>query len=493
MNRSMLIIITDFLLLSLLTFANFEEVRTPEQRTVPASSGLNPPLNLARDGEVMDVLKMSLEQERAAREGLTSKLSAAEEALRTRESLVADSQKKIAESEQSLRQRDLESRNLEKGRLLLQQQLSAAQTNFAMLQQQLAETATDAKIYAARADAFEADLRKRQDEAERLKRQMEELEKKRLAAEADRQRLSGQLQVAETEKRLTREQLEAARNEVQVARREVQVVRGEKAQLHEQTTKLTQGVSELAKKSGELTKEIRENRPLAPNAMFSDFRTNRIETTFKAGRSGVFGQSVSKEKVTKTLLVSDGALTFAIFHVDDTPLALTTPGMDWRELTGTLRRNRISVPMGRLLFLDSDPRIVVVPVPASEAAKLRAKTYSITKEPFKFQDAMLVGADEGYYGECKFQIDPEMPQYVRMHRGLFSRLAGNFAPSTGDLVLSKTGDLLGVMVNKQYCLVLSHLNASQGMTAGVNLTNQPTAKLLSQLHSRIGQLPFKLQ
>lgn len=513
MNRSMLIIITDFLLLSLLTFAKFDQVQPEQHRPLPAG-GTNPLHPSKGDTDVLDVLKMSLDEERLAREHLTSKLGTAEEALRNRENVITEDERRIAEAQQHLQRKEEESRNLEKSRASLQDQLGSARTNLSRLQQQVEETAASAKVSATRAETLTADLQARQEEAERLKRQVDDLEKKRQAAEADRQKLATQLQLAETEKRLTREQLEAARGEVQVARgevqaargevqaargevqvarQEVQVVRKEKAQIQEQTTKLAKGVSDLAEKSGELTKEIRENRPLAPNAIFSEFRTNRVETSFKGGRAGVFGQAVNKEKEAKTILVSDGQKTFGIYHIDDTPLAFTTPGMEWRQFTGTLRREGAAVPIARLHFLDNDPRVVLVPVPPPDATKLKAKIYPVTKDPFKFQEAVLVGANEGYYGECKFQIDPEMPQYVRMHRGIFSRLVGNFAPSTGDLVLSKTGELLGVMVNKQYCLVLSSLGAGQSLTAGDDLTTQPTGKLLSQLHYRVGQLPFKLQ
>ena len=50
------------------------------------------------------------------------------------------------------------------------------------------------------------------------------------------------------------------------------------------------------------------------------------------------------------------------------------------------------------------------------------------------QDAVLVGAREGYYGESKFQIDLSTPNYVKMDRNSFKGLFGKFNPSRGDLV-----------------------------------------------------------
>ena len=73
---------------------------------------------------------------------------------------------------------------------------------------------------------------------------------------------------------------------------------------------------------------------------------------------------------------------------------------------------------------------------------------------------MLVGADEGYYGECNFQIELSTPQYVKLDRNLLKGLFGKFNPSRGDLVFSRTGELLGIMVNNTYCLTVRDFNAA---------------------------------
>jgi hypothetical protein len=63
-----------------------------------------------------------------------------------------------------------------------------------------------------------------------------------------------------------------------------------------------------------------------------------------------------------------------------------------------------------------------------------------------------VGAREGYYGECNFEIDLRAPDYLRMDRNSLKGLFGKFNPSSGDLVISKNGELLGIMANNTYCL-----------------------------------------
>ena len=105
-------------------------------------------------------------------------------------------------------------------------------------------------------------------------------------------------------------------------------------------------------------------------------------------------------------------------------------------------------------FDAQDPRVVMMPVTRADAQKLGCKVYRLSSDPYKFQDAVLVGADEGYYGECNFQIEMNTPQYVKLDRSLLKGLFGKFNPSRGDLVFSRAGELLGIMVNNTYCLMI---------------------------------------
>ena len=212
----------------------------------------------------------------------------------------------------------------------------------------------------------------------------------------EKQQLATQLQVAEAEKRLVAEQAAQMRQEVQVERAE--------------KTRLAEGVKLLAAKSGELAAEIREHRPLAPNLIFSEFVSNRVQARFEAFRSGFLGLDTDRRRDTGTVLFTDGINTYALCHVHDTPLVLTDPGMDWESLTGTLSFGNTALPIRSLSFCDLDPRIVLIPLAPEEALQLNSKVYRLSADPFKFQDAVLVGAREGYYGECQFQIDLSTPR-----------------------------------------------------------------------------------
>ena len=81
----------------------------------------------------------------------------------------------------------------------------------------------------------------------------------------------------------------------------------------------------------------------------------------------------------------------------------------------------------------------------------------------------------------------------RMQRERFSWLVGKFAPSSGDLVFTKGGELLGLMVNKEYCLLLTEFTPAYHVQTGIGIGDQRTGVLLSQLYGQVARMPSKLQ
>jgi len=295
---------------------------------------------------------------------------------------------------------------------------------------------------------------------------------------SEKQQLIGKLQTAEAEKRYAAQQVAHMQEEV-IAER------AEKA-------KLAEGVKALASRSDALAQEVRENRALTPNTIFNEFLVNRLQARFNAVHPGLFGDS-AKARETETVLASDGTNIYALCHIQDTPLTLANPATAWESLTGTFARTNATQPIRSLSFHLRDPRIVYMPLTAAEAHVLGGKVYRTSSDPYKFQDAVLVGAREGYYGECRFQIDPATPDYVRLDHNFIKGLFGKFNPSRGDLVFSKNNELLGIMANANYCLMLRNFDAQATFQFGKDVRNQQPALTLSLLYGQVVQMPFKLQ
>ena len=454
MNRSILIVICDFLLLSLLTFStDINHLAGDDtQRTAKVDVVTNEVVEPGRDMVVL--MKQALADEHKGREQLQQQLAAA-----SRQNAV-------------LARADVENTRLKQQAAGLRQEYAAAQTNVEFLTRQ-------AQMTREQLAAAEAGRQKQSELAATFKQQLDQSARSNQLAQTEQLRLANQLQLAEAQR-------QAALDRAGLLQQEVLAT-------HTENARLAEGFKSLATNSSQLTREIRENRALAPNTIFSEFVTNRVRTAIFASRSGFLGMDVNKDKASDTLLVTDGTNTFAICHADDTPLALWDPGTDWDSLRGTLTGHSAEVPVKSMAFDRDDPRVVMIPVSPAEARQLGCKVYRISADPYKFQDAVLIGADDGYYGECAFQIDLNSPQYVKLDRSVLRGLFGKFNPSRGDVVLSHTGEFLGIMVNSTYCLMLHDFAAAATLPFGTNVRAEHTGGVLARLYDNVFQMPQRLQ
>lgn len=454
MNRSILIVICDFLLLSLLTFSTDLSKMVGQDEgapTVKADAASNSPDNNGR--ELAAVMRQALTEEQSNREQLQAELARARETARQQGEQAAQQARDQARQLQEMQQKQAD----------LEKQYAAALANIEALNQKIQSSSAESSLSREKLAAREAELQKQKGLAATLSQQIELLNNRLQAANAEKRLASGQIAMMQ------------------------QQVEAEQAQ----NAKLVEGYKVLVTNSSALTQEIRDSRGLAPNTIFDDFVKNRVQTTINAVRSGMFGIDVSKNKTSETVLVTDGANTYALCHLQDTPLTLAQSGTDWQGLTGVLSHNQAQVPIHSLSFHIQDPRVVFMPIAKVEAAQLGCKVFPVSTDPYKFQDAVLVGAQEGYYGQCTFQIDLSTPEYVKLVRN--KALYGKFNPARGDLVFSRVGELMGVMANDTYCLVLHEFAESESLQFGPDLRKQHTSSILAELYSYADQLPPKLQ
>ncbi len=462
MNKTLLLIMCDFMLLNLLALTRWEKAeptQTQLETAAPRSAANAPAIN----ADMVELMRISLEDEKASREALASQLSTTQGSLAEREKNLAALQTQKGQVERTL---------------------AATQTSVKELEQRYTATSQEASMSKEQLAKLQRELEERKAEAERQRAELARAERQNAEARQRIENLNVAVKVAEQEKQLITQNLTEAKQQVEVER-------AERAKVQEQTTQLAQGIGQMAEKSGELTQEIRTNRPVNPNQIFSEFQTNRVQTKLTARKPGLFRPSV-KELEAQTVLVSDGNRTYAVMHLSDTPFTLVETPSDYENLSGTLNRSGSSAPVAELQFLRLDPRVIVVPVDKAVAAQMGAKIYQLAKEPFKFPEAVLVRADDGRYGETPLRIDPTSNSYLKLDNRIVTRLFGEISPKRGDLVFSKTGDLIGILVNSEYCAVLGDFTPAHTLKTGDNPA-PGTSGILSDLQARWSRLPPKLQ
>jgi len=105
----------------------------------------------------------------------------------------------------------------------------------------------------------------------------------------------------------------------------------------------------------------------------------------------------------------------------------------------------------------------------------------------------VVGGKEGYYGEVEFKLVPGLPRYLKMQRRPLGKIFGRFSPSKGDLAFTKSGHLLGIMVNNQYCALVQSMPPAQLVRLGKDLGDQRTSRIGAEVVRRLQKLPLHLQ
>lgn len=462
MNKTLLLIMCDFMLLNLLALTRWEKAEPTHTQldTAAPRAAVNAP---AVNADMVELMRISLEDEQATREQLAGQLASTQGSLSEREKNLASLATQKAQVENALASTQASAKELE------QRYTASAQEAF-LSKEQLAR--------------MQRELEERKAEAERQKTELARMERMNTEARQRIENLNVAVRVAEQEKQLIAQNLTEAKQQVEVERLE-------RVKVQAQTTQLVQGVGQLAEKSGELSQEIRQNRPINPNLIFTEFLANRVETKLSARRPGLFNPTV-RDKDAQTILVSDGNQVYVLMHLSDTPFALGEVATDYNQVSGRLVRGTFNAPLAELQFLALDPRLIVAPIDASLAALMGAKIYPLAREPFKFPEAVLVRADDGRYGETPFRIDMASASYVKLDNRIVTRLFGEISPKRGDLVFSKNGDLIGMMVNNEYCAVLGNFTPAYTMKTGDN-PEPKTSTILGEAWTRLQRLPVKLQ
>jgi hypothetical protein len=463
MNKTLLLFIVDFLFLNLIALTRWERAEPSHPRQPPVNEISSN--TTSKDQDLVEAMRQSLTEEALSRQTLEQRL--------------ASSDSTLASRERSLGQLQSESQKLTA-------QLVDTQKSQAELNVRYQAEAQENSLTRSQLSQMQRDLEDKRAEAERQKQALGVLERQQADARKQIEGLTVAVAVGEREKQV----LSAKASELQ---EQVQVERTERAKVEQATSQLAQGVGALAQNSGELTKEIRDNRPIPANVLFNDFLANRVQTTFSASRKGLFGNN-TRERDAKTVFTTDGKQVYALLEVEDTPFSLREIGSDWDRIAVRFDRPPDYKSTGSMIeFLQADPRVVVVPVDAQQVAALGAKVYPLAADPFKFPEAVLISGGGKGYGELGFKVDDAHRGYVRVDNRLFKRLFGDFATSRGDLVFSKTGELLGIMVNSDYCVLLGDFAPLATISAVGDKASQHTGNLLDSLAARVMQMPAALQ
>ncbi len=486
MNKTLLLILCDFLLLTLLSLVNWEEEKAEKSGAEPEDSIDQSVSAMAMmEQDLLDTLASALEEEKTIQTTLESEAERVRKELALRDQKLQEKDSSIKDLETSIQEAQTREQMLAKEKQTVEAEALRAKQTVVALESNYEDLEMKSKQMEAQARVLQKELEEKQKEIDAKLAALAKEQQERKEAEAKVQELNIKVSVTEEQKKMLAESVETLKGEVVAERTE-------RLQLQAQTTQMAEGITQLAERSQDLTEEFRSSQPINANILFSRFNQNKIALTFKSNRF-YRGESIQDEDLAMTLLISNGKEIFALTHLSSTPLGTTRNSLGFRQLDVEMSRDGATFRPAELTFLALDPRIVSIPLTGDEASMLGGEVFYTALDPFKFSEAVLIDEKGSYYGEVEFKLDAKTPGYVRMQSKIFSRLFGDFSPTKGDLVFSKTGELLGIMVDGQYCLLIDNLIGKEKLALGSRFSSDEFKNSIQSLKRRYDALPSDLR
>jgi hypothetical protein len=487
MNASLLLIICDFLLLSLLALARFE---TPEEDQPEMEILREDPIQAQED--IIEVLKLSLELEEESNQNMSASLQETQLELETTTSSLQETTQNLSAREQELELTEAEREELAKNKQQLESELeeriavlNSTKNEVEQMNTALEEQRRDAERKLRQTEALQKELQDKQADIAAAQGRQAELEDAHRAAEQKARALDTQLQLAETESRLVRENLEQVRVEVATVRNDNIRLQEHASQL---ATQLTEGVNAQTERLTEIADEVRKSQPRSPNLIFSDFVGSGVTIDIRYQKSNRRGGDEQLVTV-RPVVVSDGVDLKAVFTWEDLDISENDLRNENINVRGVIRLGRYSYPLTSIHFLSLDNRVLVVPLESEWTKLVETEPFYVATDPLKFPQAVLVDRENGYYGEAPFKLELKTPDHFRIDSRFMNRLMGEFSPTKSNIMFSKTGDFLGIMVNKEFAAHIDNFVAAETVTLGEADTYLQFQKGYTRIINQVRRLP----
>lgn len=299
MSKSIMIVICDFLLLSLLSLANFDSPQSEDAAMKVKEESMRQ--QAFADSQMLDLLKMSLDSERDRRMEINADVSKLAKVAEENKNL-AERQKKILDArERELKQlaktksdlekerikilsqsRDLESRveSTEKRNQRLQEEIMSASARLEKsaqerltLEKRLGDMKQMDSSTKQKLEAVQTELRLNKEYLEKLKVEGEALKSENRAIETEKRALATQLEVATTKTQIYEENIKRYQTLVDIEK-------NEKEKIREHAETLAVGVGELATQQEKLTQNVRDLRPQTSSEIFENIKSRFVNVIF---------------------------------------------------------------------------------------------------------------------------------------------------------------------------------------------------------------------
>ena len=264
--------------------------------------------------------------------------------------------------------------------------------------------------------------------------------------------------------------------------------------------KLAAGVNELASSQKqmatsqkEITKQVKDLRPQTPSEIFSKIKSSLVNITFTHTRKGLLGESVTKTELRSVPIKIDGKYWLA-FSADSTALApVQNKYFPPEKMSVSVSGNSYRFEPLAVYSLANDPRLLAIQVPAEFIEKEKIEPLVPASNFFRFPECIVVNSKDLYYGQVPFRADFKNQSYARLDVGLLQSIFGTFAPASGDIVISRSGEFLGFMTEGDIAALVSQLKTASSLSMGAKYTPAAANIFVNSISHRVRAIPYSLK
>ena len=514
MNRSLLLVVCDFLLLSILALARFD---VPADATI-AKDGQkivsNAVIERISDGENYDDVvaeleatnetllenlssdkddlleqKLKLEDQIAQRQ---KELEDKENQIASRDAVIADNEEEIKKSQAEAQELERKREEIEKKREALLQTNAASKKELELLSKNLADAKKKSDQLAElkaktekEAETFRVELAK---SIEKVK--AEEKATAEAQAQLKDEKRRGDALVASTAK--FDEKIDSINAGLKGVGEDLKVVGQGLAGVGDKITNVTNDVNsvkqdvsrvgqeiegvgskvENIKKEVEVSvaqqkenfKKLTDVQTKSLNEIFTRYDENKIKLKLTFTHKGGFMGATKKDTFEMdTIIMVDGSFAYSLVHARSSPFRLEPSVRKLTEVSGQINSPKLNnaIEDKEVAFMD-DPRILIVPLyinPKELEKTSEIEVFNAPQNPYLFSEAVVVNAKSGRFGQTDFIRDERDSRYIKVSHTNFAFITGKFDPGKGDLVFSQKGELLGIMVNNDYAFHVKNLGS----------------------------------
>jgi hypothetical protein len=230
----------------------------------------------------------------------------------------------------------------------------------------------------------------------------------------------------------------------------------------EGVSKVEKDVQESAASQKENFRKLNERQTRSVNEIFTRYEQNKVTLEFSyIYKTGIFQSDQEGKFSMDTILMVDGNFVYALVHTKDSPFRVEFNPRRLVSVTGQISGSKLKAPLEvkEIAFMD-DPRMIIVPLYANPQDLVKSsgiELFQAPQNPFLFDDAVVVDVKDSRFGQTKCLRDEKDGRYVEVDERHFAFLTGAFNPGKGDLVFSQKAELLGIMVNGDYAFHVKNL------------------------------------